>query len=244
MFLPRQAYDDYFHLLAAADVLLDLHLEENRELLAEFYAEAVDHLQQIEAALLVLDHEPGNQESLNSIFRSFHTIKGNAGFLGRAANQEFSSWLASWGSSTGEAGNTLNSIMRTWDADLGTGAANRHRYSNPDLDALIELGEGDLVAESLSAYPAATQDLSLVVPVDVPAGDVRATVIEGAGELLEAATLIDDYRGDGLEAGTKSITLALRFRAADRTLTQAEATEAKMAGLAVAAERFGASLRA
>jgi two-component system chemotaxis sensor kinase CheA len=65
-----------------ADVLLDLHLEENRELLAEFYAEAVDHLQQIEAALLVLDHEPGNQESLNSIFRSFHTIKGNAGFLG------------------------------------------------------------------------------------------------------------------------------------------------------------------
>ncbi len=113
-----------------------------------------------------------------------------------------------------------------------------------DLDALIELGEGDLVAESLSAYPAATQDLSLVVPVDVPAGDVRAAVIEGAGELLEAATLIDDYRGDGLEAGTKSITLALRFRAADRTLTQAEATEAKMAGLAVAAERFGASLRA
>ncbi|MGY6499024.1 MAG: phenylalanine--tRNA ligase subunit beta [Microcella sp.] len=113
-----------------------------------------------------------------------------------------------------------------------------------DLDALIELGEGDLVAESLSAYPAATQDLSLVVPVDVPAGDVRAAVIEGAGELLEAATLVDDYRGDGLEAGTKSITLALRFRAADRTLTQAEATEAKMAGLAVAAERFGASLRA
>ncbi|BAU32002.1 phenylalanine--tRNA ligase subunit beta [Microcella alkaliphila] len=113
-----------------------------------------------------------------------------------------------------------------------------------DLDALIELGEGDLVAESLSAYPAATQDLSLVVPVDVPAGDVRAAVIEGAGELLEAATLIDDYRGDGLEVGTKSITLALRFRAADRTLTQAEATEAKMAGLAVAAERFGASLRA
>ncbi|MFN3708913.1 phenylalanine--tRNA ligase subunit beta [Microcella sp.] len=113
-----------------------------------------------------------------------------------------------------------------------------------DLDALIELGEGDLVAASLSAYPAATQDLSLVVPADVPAGDVRSAVIEGAGELLESATLVDDYRGDGLEAGTKSITLALRFRAADRTLTQAEATEAKMAGLAVAAERFGASLRA
>ncbi len=64
------------------DVVLDLNLGENHELLNEFHAEAVDHLQQIEAALLILDQDPCNQESLNSIFRSFHTIKGNAGFLG------------------------------------------------------------------------------------------------------------------------------------------------------------------
>ncbi len=66
----------------AADVMLDLHLEENKELLGEFHAEAVDHLQQIEAALLALDQQPDEPEALNSIFRSFHTIKGNAGFLG------------------------------------------------------------------------------------------------------------------------------------------------------------------
>jgi two-component system chemotaxis sensor kinase CheA len=67
---------------APADELLLLHLEENQELLSEFYGEAVDHLQQIEAALLALDQQPDNPEALNSIFRSFHTIKGNAGFLG------------------------------------------------------------------------------------------------------------------------------------------------------------------
>jgi two-component system chemotaxis sensor kinase CheA len=67
--------------LAAKDVLLDLNLEENRELLTEFHAEAIDHLQQIEAALLVLDEQPGDPEALNSIFRSFHTIKGVSGFL-------------------------------------------------------------------------------------------------------------------------------------------------------------------
>ena len=67
--------------LAAKDVLLDLNLEENRELLTEFHAEALDHLQQIEAALLVLDEQPGDPEALNSIFRSFHTIKGVSGFL-------------------------------------------------------------------------------------------------------------------------------------------------------------------
>jgi two-component system chemotaxis sensor kinase CheA len=64
------------------DVKLCLNLGENRELLGEFYGEAVEHLQQIEAALLALEHQPDNPEALNSIFRSFHTIKGNAGFLG------------------------------------------------------------------------------------------------------------------------------------------------------------------
>jgi len=63
------------------DVLLDLNLEENRELLMEFHAEALDHLQQIEAALLALDETPDDPEALNSIFRSFHTIKGVSGFL-------------------------------------------------------------------------------------------------------------------------------------------------------------------
>jgi two-component system chemotaxis sensor kinase CheA len=63
------------------DVLLDLHLDENRELLTEFHAEAIDHLQQIEAALLSLEHQLDDPEALNAIFRSFHTIKGVAGFL-------------------------------------------------------------------------------------------------------------------------------------------------------------------
>ena len=67
---------------AKGDVLMVFTLEDNRELLTEFHAEVVDHLQQIEAALLLLDQQADNPEALNSIFRSFHTIKGNAGFLG------------------------------------------------------------------------------------------------------------------------------------------------------------------
>ncbi|WP_439564274.1 phenylalanine--tRNA ligase subunit beta [Microcella sp.] len=113
-----------------------------------------------------------------------------------------------------------------------------------DLEALIALGSSQVEAGTIAAYPAATQDLSVVVAESVPAGAVRDAVVEGAGALLESATLVDDYRGTGLEPGTKSVTLALRFRAADRTLTAAEATEAKLAGLALATERLGATLRA
>ena len=70
-----------------------------------------------------------------------------------------------------------------------------------------------------------------------------AAVVEGAGELLEHARLVDDYRGAGCAEGTKWLTFALRFRAPDRTLTAAEATEAKLAGVALASARFGAQLR-
>ncbi|MEJ1923310.1 phenylalanine--tRNA ligase subunit beta [Microbacterium sp. KHB019] len=112
-----------------------------------------------------------------------------------------------------------------------------------DLDGILSLAGDRVVAASLSTYTAATQDVSLVVSSDVTAADLRAALVEGAGELLESVRLVDDYRGQGLDAGQKSLTFALRFRAPDRTLTAAEATEAKLAGVAVAAERFGAAIR-
>jgi phenylalanyl-tRNA synthetase beta chain len=112
-----------------------------------------------------------------------------------------------------------------------------------DLDLLIALSATDVTPAPIVAYPAATQDLSLVVTTGTPAGDVLATVLEGAGSLLETARLVDDYRGPGVAEGSKSLTFALRFRAPDRTLTAAEATAAKTTAVELAAERFGATLR-
>ncbi|MGY3128508.1 phenylalanyl-tRNA synthetase beta chain [Agrococcus sp. UYP33] len=112
-----------------------------------------------------------------------------------------------------------------------------------DLSLLIARARVSLDTQRIAPVPAATQDLSVVVPVDVPAGDVRRAVRDGAGALLEHIALVDDYRGAGLGDGEKSLTFALRFRADDRTLTAAEASEAKLAGLAVATERHGARLR-
>lgn len=112
-----------------------------------------------------------------------------------------------------------------------------------DLDALVSVAPADIVAGTIAGFPAATQDLSLVVAVSTPAAEVERAVREGAGPLLENIRLVDDYRGTGLPDGTKSLTFALRFRADDRTLTAAEASEAKLAGAARAEERFGAHIR-
>lgn len=112
-----------------------------------------------------------------------------------------------------------------------------------DLDRLVGLAGGAVEVRTLTSMPVATQDLSLVVPLEVPAGELLRTVIAGAGELLESARLVDDYRGPGVEAGTRSLTFALRFRAPDRTLTAAEASAARDGSVRLAAERFGAALR-
>jgi phenylalanyl-tRNA synthetase beta chain len=113
-----------------------------------------------------------------------------------------------------------------------------------NLDLLNAFAPEVLQASELRVMTAATQDLSLVVATEVSAASVAKVIAEGAGELLESVALIDDYRGQGIPAGKKSLTFGLVFRASDRTLTQQEASQARDAAVALANRKFGAELRA
>lgn len=110
-----------------------------------------------------------------------------------------------------------------------------------DLDAIpiVELQP----APRVSPFPAVFQDVSLVVAADVSAQDVIDAARVGAGELLEDIALFDVYTGPQIGAGKKSLTLALRFRAPDRTLTEDEASAARDAAVAASAEACGAVQR-
>ncbi len=110
-----------------------------------------------------------------------------------------------------------------------------------NLDA-IPLTER-LPAPAVSPFPAVFQDVALVVDDGVAAQSVVDAVREGAGELLEDVRLFDVYAGPQIGEGRKSLALALRFRAADRTLTEDEASAARDAAVAAAARRVGAEQR-
>ncbi|MFJ8131800.1 phenylalanine--tRNA ligase subunit beta [Streptomyces hydrogenans] len=112
-----------------------------------------------------------------------------------------------------------------------------------DLDVLEKASEGPVKAPRISAFPVATQDVALVVDQDVPSAAVEYYLAGGAGELLESIRLFDVYTGDQVGEGKKSLAYALKFRAADRTLTVEEATAARDAAVALAAEHTGAVLR-
>ncbi|MBB2976092.1 phenylalanyl-tRNA synthetase beta chain [Microbacterium endophyticum] len=141
------------------------------------------------------------------------------------------------GTEVGYVGELLPAVVEASDLH------GRVAVAELDLDLVVSLAGERVVAASLSSYPAATQDVSLVVGADVPAAEVQAALAAGAGDLLESVRLVDDYRGQGVDAGEKSLTFALRFRASDRTLTAAEATEAKLGGVTRAQEVFSAHLR-
>ncbi|MZD09591.1 phenylalanine--tRNA ligase subunit beta, partial [Streptomyces sp. SID5785] len=113
-----------------------------------------------------------------------------------------------------------------------------------ELDLVEQASTGVLEAPRISTFPVATQDVALVVGKDVPAATVEQALRDGAGELLEAVRLFDVYENaEQLGADRKSLAYALRFRAADRTLTVEEASAARDAAVAHAAEATGAVLR-
>lgn len=112
-----------------------------------------------------------------------------------------------------------------------------------ELTRLEPLSAGPVQVSSISAYPVATQDVALVVASATPVAEVEAALREGAGDLLESVRLFDVYTGAQAGEGNKSLAYALRFRAADRTLTAEETTAARDAAVALAAERTGARLR-
>ena len=59
-------------------------------------------------------------------------------YVGQANKQAFSAFLFGWGTGTAEASDPLIAQNATFDPAKGWGASNRGRYSNPELDKLID----------------------------------------------------------------------------------------------------------
>lgn len=67
----------------AAEMVFPESLPEDAdlELLAEFITESTDLISEAEEALLTLESDPDDTESVGSVFRAFHTVKGVSAFL-------------------------------------------------------------------------------------------------------------------------------------------------------------------
>jgi phenylalanyl-tRNA synthetase beta chain len=126
------------------------------------------------------------------------------------------------------------------------------RFDLPGRVAAFELRVAPLVAASgaepryrdVSRFPPVHRDVAFVLDAEVPAGVVRAALVEAAGGLLDRAALFDVFEGEPLPEGKRSLAFSLDFRASDRTLMDQEVEDRVRAIADRLAADLGAELRA
>jgi phenylalanyl-tRNA synthetase beta chain len=111
------------------------------------------------------------------------------------------------------------------------------------LDTLLDAARRDRTFRAPSRFPASSIDLAFVVADTVAADDVVRTLRTSTGDLLEDVRPFDVFQSDALGAGRRSVAFALRFRAPDRTLTDADVGALRQQAIDAVVSAHGAELR-
>jgi phenylalanyl-tRNA synthetase beta chain len=115
----------------------------------------------------------------------------------------------------------------------------------------FELDAGPLIAEAtlgleryedVTTHPGIDEDIALIADREVPAEEIRETILAAGSALLRTARVFDVYEGEQVPAGKRSLAIRLEFRAPDRTLTDPEVA-AERGRIIAALESIGVSLR-
>lgn len=91
-----------------------------------------------------------------------------------------------------------------------------------NLEAVEQVPARNKLYRPIPATPRVQVDLALLAPTSVTAAQIDAVIRREAGELLESLTLFDEFVGQGIQEGTRSLAWALTFRHPERTLKDKE----------------------
>ena len=88
-----------------------------------------------------------------------------------------------------------------------------------DLQALFAVERPCTIYKALPRFPAVERDLALLCDATKPVATIEKIIRTAGGKMLESVELFDVYQGAQIEAGKKSVAYSLKFRVADRTLS-------------------------
>ena len=163
------------------------------DMLKDFVVEAMDLAVNVEEHLLRLERDPNNKETLNAVFRSFHTIKGGAGFMNLTAmvaachlTENLFDALRNGAAPVTplaiEAALQASGFVADQLTDLSNGAAPEQLASMPDSleRILVDAIEGNAAAPAKPA-PAPAPAAAAAAPVSAPVVAAPASVIGADG---------------------------------------------------------------
>ena len=110
-----------------------------------------------------------------------------------------------------------------------------------DLDTLKQAKMPEF--REISRFPSIRRDIAVVVNEQVPAQSVLDCVAQVSGKLLANLELFDEYRGEGIDSGRKSLALGLTLQDSSRTLKEGEVEALMDQVVRVLESRLGARLR-
>ncbi len=111
-----------------------------------------------------------------------------------------------------------------------------------DMPYIVKMATFDRKYAGIARFPAVNRDISMVVPKHILAGQIEEVIEKKGGAYLESYALFDLYEGSQIKEGFKSIAYSIVFRAKDKTLSDAEVTEA-MDRILKALDGMGIELR-
>ena len=111
-----------------------------------------------------------------------------------------------------------------------------------DMPYVYEMSTFDKKYEGIAKFPAVSRDISMVMPKEIPVGQIEEIIEKKAGKNLESYKLFDIYEGDQIKEGFKSVAYSIVFRAKDRTLEDAD-VQNSMNKILKALEELGIELR-
>jgi phenylalanyl-tRNA synthetase beta chain len=115
------------------------------------------------------------------------------------------------------------------------------------VDAIADLQEAMITFQPFSTYPAAERDLAFFVSTQISVAELERTMRKAAtdrnGTLLSVIELFDEYRGEHVPEGQRSLAFRMVYRASDRTLTDEEVNPIHQNIRDALEEKFQVSLR-
>lgn len=116
-----------------------------------------------------------------------------------------------------------------------------------DFDLMVDYLSDDShikpLFSSYSTYPASDRDLALFAPLEVSVADISREIGKAGGSLLASVELFDEYRGEHVPAGQRSLAFRLLYRAGDRTLTESDLEPVHQKVRDALVSKFSVSLR-
>ncbi len=94
---------------------------------------------------------------------------------------------------------------------------------------------------ALAKFPAVVEDLAVIVSRDIEASSLVEEIL--AHPLASSASVFDEYQGEPIPEGKKSLAVSISYQAPDRTLTDADVKRAREKIVSRLSAKFGAELR-